>query len=265
MSSDISFSGIVTLTTDWNLHDYYNGVLRGRLISSCPDVKLVELTNQIPLFNLNNAAFILRHSFNHFPKGTIHLVMVNSESSKSHRMLAFKHNDHFFIVADNGIIGLLFKEIPESVFAFPFETEGSFASLNSSIKAIEFIATNNGLNGYSHSINDFDKRIQLRATIEKDAITGSVIYVDSYYNAITNVSQELFERVGQGRRFEIFVQSQHNRVDKISKTYNEIDVGELVALFNSEGLLEIAVNNGFAAQLLNLNVNSSVRIKFYDE
>jgi S-adenosylmethionine hydrolase len=84
-------------------------------------------------------------------------------------------------------------------------------------------------------------------------------------NAITNVSKELFDKVGQGRKFEIFVQSQHNKVEKIAKSYNDVDPGDLLALFNSAGLLEIAINNGYAAQLLNLNNGSSVRIKFYED
>lgn len=264
MSDESTTSGILTLTTDWNQHDYYNGVLRGRLISTCPDLKIIELTNQVPAFNLNNAAFILRHSYNHFPKGTIHLVMVNSENCKTQRMLAFSHNEHYFVVADNGIPGLIFKDVPNEVYAFPFESTNSFSSLGSSVKAIESILSGVDLSSVAQIVSDFDKRIQLRATIENSAITGSVIYIDSYLNAITNVSHDLFERVGQGRRFEIFVQSQHNRVDKICKTYNEIDVGELLVLFNSEGLLEVAINNGFAAQLLNLNIGSSIRIKFYD-
>jgi len=264
MNSEATASKILTLITDWNQHDYYNGVLKGQLASVCPNLNIIEITNQIPPFNLNNAAFILRHSFNHFPKGSLHLVLVNSENSKTQRMLAFSHNEHHFIMADNGMIGLLFKEVPETVYAFPFESPTSFSSLGSSVKAIDAIINNGGIASAGQIVTDFDQRIPLRATIENSAITGSVIYIDSYFNAITNVSQELFERVRQGRKFEIFVQSQHNRVNKISKTYNEIDVGDLLVLFNSEGLLEVAINNGFAAQLLNLSVGSSIRIKFLE-
>jgi hypothetical protein len=180
-------------------------------------------------------------------------------------MLAFSHNDHHFIVADNGIIGLLFKEPPQKVFAFPFESQGSFSSLNSSIIAIDCFCKGNDFSKIAKVVDNYDQRIPLRATIENAAITGSVIYIDSYFNAITNVSKDLFEKVGQGRKFEIFVQSQHNRIDRLSKTYNEVDSGELLGLFNSAGLLEIAINNGYAAQLLNLINGSSIRIKFYEE
>lgn len=264
MNSEVTASKILTLITDWNQHDYYNGVLKGRLVSTCPDLKIVEITNQIPSFNLNHAAFVLRHSYKHFPYGTIHLVLVNSENSQSQRMLTFSYNNHFFIVPDNGLIGLIFKDPPQDVFEFPFETSESFSSLDSSINAVECIYNDKNLADVAKSVSNFDQRIPLRATIENSAITGSVIYIDSYMNAITNVSKDLFERVGQGRKFEIFVQSQHNRIDRISKTYNEVDAGELVALFNSAGLLEIAINNGHATELLNLTNNSSVRIKFIE-
>lgn len=264
MNSEALANRILTLITDWNQHDYYNGVLKGQLVSVCPSLKIVEITNQIPSFNLNNAAFILKHSYRHFPKGTIHLVMVNNENCKSQRMLAFSHDDHYFIVADNGLIGLLFEEKPNAVYEFPFETKASFSSLESCVKAIGSIVNNGELADHLQPITNFDQKIPLHATIEKSAITGSVIYIDSYFNAITNVTEELFEKVRQGRTFEIFVQSQHNRVDKISKTYNEIDVGDLLVLFNSEGLLEVAINNGFAAQLLSLSVGSSIRIKFLE-
>ena len=265
MDKEASIGTILTLTTDWNQHDYYNGVLRGKLITICPKLKVVEITNQVPSFNLNHAAFVLRYSYRHFPKGSVHLVMVNSENSQSRRMLAFTHNDHHFIVADNGIIGLIFKDPPQNVYAFPFESDGSFASLDSALLAIGAIYKGAKLSEVADLVTNFDVRIPLRATNENNAITGSIIYIDSYLNGITNVSKDLFEKVGQGRRFEIFVQSQHNKVEKISKSYNDVDPGDLVALFNSAGLLEIAINNGYAAQLLNLNNGSSVRVKFYDE
>jgi hypothetical protein len=94
-------------------------------------------------------------------------------------------------------------------------------------------------------------------------IIGSIIYIDSYNNAITNISKKLFDRVGNGRKFEIYVQSNYNKVNFISKGYNEVDLGELLALFNSANLLEFAIRNGYAAELLSLNVGGSVRVKFF--
>jgi S-adenosylmethionine hydrolase len=108
----------------------------------------------------------------------------------------------------------------------------------------------------------YNKQVPLRPTLEDHTITGSVIYIDSYSNAITNISRELFDRIGNGRRFQIFVQSKHYTLHKINQRYNESPPGELLAIFNSAGLLEIAIRNGNAAGLLHLNTNSSIRVEF---
>jgi hypothetical protein len=93
-------------------------------------------------------------------------------------------------------------------------------------------------------------------------IIGKVVYIDSFSNAITNITKDLFYRVADNRKFQIFVQSNANKINKISKTYNESPEGELLALFNSLNLLEIAMNGGNAAEILSLNTNSTIRIRF---
>jgi S-adenosyl-L-methionine hydrolase (adenosine-forming) len=75
----------------------------------------------------------------------------------------------------------------------------------------------------------------------------------------------LYERIGKGRQFDIALQSNHYRLNRINKTYGETSVGELLVLFNSLDLLEVAINKGNAAELLNLNNSSTIRIKFFDK
>jgi S-adenosylmethionine hydrolase len=72
----------------------------------------------------------------------------------------------------------------------------------------------------------------------------------------------LFHQIGKERSFEIFVQSNQYRISRLNKKYNDSSQGEMLALFNSVGLLEIAINRGNAADLLSLSLNSSIRIKF---
>ncbi len=110
--------------------------------------------------------------------------------------------------------------------------------------------------------DSYNKQTPLRPTIEDQTITGSVIHIDSYQNAITNISKELFERIGKGKQFAIYVQSKHYMIDKINGRYNETPSGELMAIFNSVDLLEIAIRNGNAAGLLRLNSSSTVRVEF---
>jgi S-adenosylmethionine hydrolase len=111
-------------------------------------------------------------------------------------------------------------------------------------------------------IANYNSQTPLRATIEDHIITGSVIHIDSYQNAVTNISRDLFRRIGNGRPFKIYVQSKHYRIDRINKRYNETPPGELLAIFNAANLMEIAIRNGNAAGLLKLTTSSTIRVEF---
>ena len=259
---------IVTLTTDWIQDDYYTGAIKGKLISSCPDVNIIDISHKIPVFNTARAAFVIKNSFHHFPEGTIHLICVNSEPSAGESLLAIEYEGHFFIGNDNGMFGLIFREQPSKIVELgPMPAEGpeSFRSLDIMVEGACHIVKEGGMTGLGKDRDSFERTIPRRATIEQDVINGSVIYIDSYQNAVTNITKELYERIGKGRQFEIALQSNHYRLNRINKTYSETSVGELLVLFNSLDLLEVAINKGNASELLNLSNSSTIRIKFFDK
>lgn len=254
---------IVTLTSDWGQYDYYCGMLKGQIISSCPTAHIVDLSHDVPNFSLTSAAFIVKHSFHNFPKGSIHLILVNSESSTITKVLAFEYLEHTFIVPDNGIIGLLMDvNLPKSVYTLEMPTTGSFTSSHLFVKALESLFNGQTIEEIGIRVEQYQKINSIKAIIEESQINGSIIYIDSYKNGITNISKELFERIGRNRPYTIYVQSAHNRISKLSIGYHEVDPGELLALFNTANLLEIAIRNGNAADLLSLSIGSSIRIVF---
>ena len=255
---------IITLTTDWNLNDFYTGTLKGKILSLCPNAILVDITHQIQSFNLAQAAFVLKNSYPHFPSGTIHIIGVNAEGGTDQSHLAIQADGHFFMGCDNGIFGLIFREEPKKIIRIkPESTEPvSFPAFSVFAGAAARLARGEKISDLGNQVNNYEKSIPLRATIEETGITGSIIYIDSYQNAITNITKDLFERIGKNRVFEILVQSNYYKLNKINRTYGETSVGEILALFNSLNLLEIAINNGNAAELLNLTVGSTIRVNF---
>jgi len=253
---------IITITSDWNHDDFYLAALKGSILSHCPDAHIIEISNQVPAFNVSVAAFRLKHSYRHFPKGTIHIIAVNSEISDGRQLVALKADNHFFIGNDNGFFGLLLETDPEDIVALNTESTGTFPELAAFASAAGQIAAKGNLEYVGKKYSGLYKQVPMLPAIEESVINGSVIYIDSYRNAITNISIDLFEQIGKGRLFEIFVQSNHYRINRLNIKYGESSPGELLALFNSLGLLEIAINRGNAADLLNLAPNSSIRIKF---
>jgi S-adenosylmethionine hydrolase len=256
---------IITLTSDWKENDYYVASLKGKLLSACPEAQIIDINHHIKSFNSSHAAYIVRNSYRHFPENTVHIIAVNSEPSPGGELLAARKDKHYFLCADNGILGLLGGKEPDEVVTLTDqfnEDSDTFIALSVFARVACDLAGGTPLSKLGSPVKDYDKQTPLRATIEDNTITGSVIHIDSYQNAITNISQDLFLRVGSGKTFEIYVQSKHYMVERINKRYNETEPGELLAIFNSSGLLEIAIRNGNAAGLLKLNTNSTIRVEF---
>ena len=256
---------IITLTTDWKANDFYVGAVKGAIISECPEATIIDITHQVQTYNIAQAAFILRNSYNHYPKGTIHIIGVNSESSKKHPYVVIKADGHYFIGAANGIFGLMFDEKPEIIVKTKSEDGlSSFPELSFFSKTACDLSKGKDILELGERISDLSQQIPIIPAVDENVITGSIIYIDSYENAITNISQDLFNKAGKNRKFEILIKSNSNRINKINKTYDETSIGELLAIFNSLNLLEIAINKGKVCELLDLNINTTIRIKFYD-
>lgn len=272
---------IVTLTTDWRQNDFYVGAVKGTIIKHAPHASVIDLNHQIPPFNISMAAFVVKNAYSFFPEGSIHVIDVNSEPAESGEFIAFKSHGHFFICANNGIIGLLLQDEPELIIKiqlFNPDVENNDNSLAESSNSTPALTTFIGLSVFAPAAaylanggkieqlgpvaTGILKQIPLQPAFDESVISGSVIYIDSYQNAVTNISRELFERIRKGRKFEILVQSNYYKIIKINRYYNETSPGELLALFNSLDLLEIAIFQGNVAELLNLSINSTIRIKF---
>jgi len=253
----------VTLTSDWNQSDYYIGAMKGKLLSLMPDVRIIDISHHISHFNISEAAFVVKNAYHHFPEGTHHILCINSEHTPQTNPLMVMMNGHYFYGMDNGIFNLIFNESPEYVYRLSMEDKGnSFPEFYDLAEAVAHIANEGNPGDIGEPTQEYSKHTPLRAVIDHQEITGSIVYIDSYQNAITNVTRKLFERIGNGKSFDIYVQSHHYKISKINTVYGEAPPGELMALFNSTGLLEIGINKGNAASLLNLSVGSNVRIKF---
>ncbi len=256
---------IITLTSDWNENDYYVASLKGKLLSTCPEAQIIDLNHRIKPFHIAQAAFVVRNSYPHFPDNTVHIIAVNSEPEPDGLLLGARKENQYFLCADNGLLGLLGGSEPEVVVKLRgkhMDQPGSFVSLTIFSDIACALAAGTPLSELGEPTKTYDRQTPLRATIEENTITGSIIHIDSYQNAISNISRELFDRVGKGKPFIIYVQSKHYKISRINHRYNETGPGDLLAIFNSAGLLEIAIRNGNAAGLLKLTTDSTLRVEF---
>ncbi|MFT5165049.1 MAG: S-adenosylmethionine hydrolase [Saprospiraceae bacterium] len=251
---------LVTFTSDLGLADYYVAVVKGTLLSHNPALNIIDISHNVKSFDIVQGAYILKNAYNSFPKGTIHLVSINDHYKKDRCFLAARYDGHYFIGPDNGIFSLIFEQSPDVIY----ELEGDPGVLAQDIfaRAVKHISGSMPFNEIGILVDEIDERITFQPITNPELIKGTVVYSDNYENIIVNISKELFDKTGKKRKYNIYFK-RFEPITKISFSYADVPIGETLCLFNSAGLLEIAINKGKAASLLGLNVEDGVHIEFY--
>ncbi len=258
---------IITLTTDLGTNDSYLASVKGSIYTELKNIKIVDISNNIDNYDIQQAAYVLKSCFKDFPINSIHIISVNDELSISNEHLAVKADGHYFIGADNGIFSLLFNEIkPDKIVKLNLSlaTDSlTFSCKNIFVPAACHIARGGTLEIIGTPVTDFsNKKLQLQPVLQSDTIRGSIIYIDSYGNTITNISKRVFNKFKRDRGFEILFGREDEKITLISKQYNEVLPSEKLAIFGENNLLQIAINQGNANKLLGLKIHEIIRIEF---
>lgn len=256
---------IITLTSDLGLKDYYVSSIKGAILSQLDQVHIVDISHDIKQFDITQAAFVIKNSFRDFPKGSIHILGVLPQLTSSINHVVVKYMDQYFIGADNGIFSLFLESSPQKVVQLELMSDSdspTFPTRDIFVKAACHIARGGEMELLGKTVNTLNQSTSLRPHSDESVIRGSVIYVDSYGNVITNISKDLFKEVGKQRPFVIQVRQQAYQISVISKSYYSVPIAERLAIFGSSGLLEIAISLGNAANLMGLQVGSSVSVQF---
>lgn len=257
---------LVTLTTDWGFSSFYTGAVKGTLLNLIPGLTIVDISHQIPCYNILHASFVLRNAYSCFPEGTIHIIGVNTEASVKSPHIVVKHNGHYFIGADNGIFSLLFDttslvavelELMQDSDYFTFSSRDVFS------KAASIIAQTGGIEQLGRAYTHINERVHIRPLTHESLIVGNVIFIDDYQNVFVNIDKSIFKKVAKGRPFRVNLRSKDQHLTKISRAYGDVPEGEVVVLFGTTGFLEIAINKGRAASLLGFQLHDTVSIDFY--
>lgn len=249
---------LVTFISDLGLKDYYSAAIKGAIISHCEQhVPVVDVTHLIKPFDIREAAFTLSNSYAYFPKGTIHLVHVNSSDARG-RLLLAKHEGHYFLCFDNGILSLAFGKNPHETYQVNDElTEGNTLLFDEAIgKVVNLLLQEYKPSDFAHLTTEAVAFRSMQPIIGSNSIRGTITYIDNYGNAISNITSKMFHDFTNGRNFSVLVNV--GSVRNLSKTYSDVEEGEILCLLNTSGLLEIAINKGKAVNLLGLKEESTV-------
>lgn len=250
---------VVTFTSDQGLSDYYVAVVKGVLISQNQGLQIIDISHNVNSFDIVQGAFIIKNAYSSFPPGTIHLISINNHYKKERCFLAARYNGHYFIGPDNGIFSLIFDEAPDVVYELEYPNDALTQDIFS--EAVKHIIGGMPFNEIGLLVDEIVERITFQPITTPSLIKGAVIHIDNFENVIVNISEALFNQIGQNRAFRIYFK-RFDPILKLEQSYADVAVGEVLCLFNQSGLLEIAINQGRAASLLGLNLEDGVHIEF---
>ncbi|MFZ1529577.1 MAG: SAM-dependent chlorinase/fluorinase [Ferruginibacter sp.] len=245
---------IITFTSDIGLQDFIPGAVKGQLLQANKDFQVVDITHLLSPFNYPQAAYVCRNAIKNFPEGSFHLILINLFEEKPEHLLLAQHNGHYIGCADNGLLTMILEELPQKVVSLPLEKtqqKNIIYCTNIFAKAFNELLGGKTLEEVGDASVSIHVKNPLRPLLGNNWIEGQIIFVDNFENVVVNISKDEFEAQRKGRSFTI-VFKRDEVIDKISETYADVPEGEKLALFNSAGYLEIAINKGNAAGLFGL-------------
>lgn len=276
---------IITLTTDFGANDAYTAAMKGVILSINPRVSIVDLCHQIEPQGIFQAAFVLGTAYSYFPKGTIHIVVVDPGVGTTRRALLLTTSSAFFLAPDNGVLSYIIEEASEREDSLPEEFKRPFLEaydrpLGSDMEATILTnsrywrqpvsATFHGRDIFAPvaaflslgiSARDFGETASSikvlhipRPEVRTDGtLAGCVLHIDRFGNLITNFRKSDLPEVAT------MIEIREHSIQGLISSYEEGD--GLLAILGSSGHMEISVKNGSAADVLGAKVGDEVRIR----
>jgi S-adenosylmethionine hydrolase len=245
---------IITLTTDFGLRDPYVAEMKAVILGISPKTTIVDITHKIEKFNIRMGAYVLASASAYFPKGTIHVAVIDPKVGTKRRPIVIKTKKSYYIGPDNGLLALAAKnqgiehvyEISNRKLMLPrishtFHGRDVFAPAAAHLtKGV--LPANFGPEIHNIVMPEFAKVLR-----RKNALVGKVLHIDDFGNIITNFGETELGQIRIKAAVNLKLKNVMLRL-KLCKAYGDVELHEPLAIIGSHNFLEISVNQGNAAE-----------------
>lgn len=257
---------VITLLTDFGTKNGFTGVLKGVIWTIAPQAQIADITHEITPQNIMEGAITLWRAATFFPSGTIHVAVVDPGVGTSRRPIAARIADQYFVGPDNGLFTPLMEQaekrrqpvrvyhLNKTQFWLP-EVSNTFHGRDIFSPVAAHLAAGTPIDHLGVLIDDPVRLIMPQPVRTQFGWRGQIVLIDVFGNIATNLEDKLVKAAEKvtmkiaGRIIEGLVQS-----------YGESKSGNLVALIDSEGFLEVAEVNGNCAKTLQVTVGDPVEL-----
>ncbi|WP_406660514.1 SAM-dependent chlorinase/fluorinase [Methanolobus sp. ZRKC3] len=252
--------GIVTLTTDFG--SLYPASMKGVILSIDENAKIVDISHSIPQADIRAAAFALFTVVEYFPKGTVHIAVVDPGVGTDRKAIVIHSGGHYFVGPDNGLMMPAARKLGKiDVFeigheSLPDDISATFHGRDVFARVGAHIVKGLDVQKLAHGTDDFVDLAFHHAHVSNDVVSAEVLYIDDFGNIVINVPAEVIMGISSfGTTFDL------DGMDvPFMDTYARTDPGSLLFLVGSHGYLELAINQGNAAQMLGLHNGARMSI-----
>ena len=258
---------LITFTTDFGLSDHFVGTMKGVVAGIAPAARVIDISHDVAPYNLTEAAFIIAEAWPYFPRGTVHVVVIDPGVGSSRRPILAEAGGHFFIAPDNGVLAMVFDAAAHKVRVISNpkfmrrDISRTFHGRDVFAPAAAHLAKGAQAAAFGKLIHDYIQTGIARPFLKTtDSWCGAILKVDHFGNLITNFAAGEFAGINT-RPFEMRAGTQ--RIHRLALTYAETEVGDLCVIVGSTGYLEIAANQTSAAGLLGCSSGAPVELDLY--
>jgi len=283
--SAFEVSPIITLTTDFGSDDAYVAAMKGVILSTNPEVNIVDITHSIAPQNVLQAAFILGYTYRYFPKKTVHVAVVDPGVGSERRGVILKTPSSLFVAPDNGILSYVIDELSSAKGSVAqYSPDLGLVTLGKGFEAVAITDPRFWRHPISATFHGRDIFAPVAAALSLDIspyecgekitslhvfpipkplvnyqgnLTGTVSYVDHFGNLITNIKKS--DLPGK----DILIEVAGRLIQGITNYYAEGE--ELMAIIGSSDYLEISLKNGSAADFLNIGIGDEIKVTLEEE
>ena len=269
-------SKLIALLTDFGTDDIYFGVMKAVMKKITPDAEFIDITHAITPQSVQEGALALKNSYHYFPQGTIFLVVVDPGVGSSRRPIVVEAGGYRFIAPDNGVLSYTLANM-DNVQAYELSNpdyrlthiSNTFHGRDIFAPAAAYAARDDiELHTFGARVEQLQMLPQPHLEITENRISGEVVHIDHFGNIITSIAPLRWTDTNTLLLNDTYTHSANHVTIRIGNTtiqgikhaYHEVPIGALLVQIDSNGALEIAVNQGNAAKMLGIEIGNRVEL-----
>jgi S-adenosylmethionine hydrolase len=258
---------IITLTTDFGLKDPYVAEMKAVILGISPKATIVDITHQIEKFNVRMGAYILASACPYFPRGTVHVAVVDPGVGTERQPIIVQTRNGYFVGPDNGVLALAAKNVSGQMrirrmtnreLMLP-KVSSTFHGRDIFAPAAAHLANGTRPAEFGPEIHQMMSSEFARIARRRDLLEGQVIHIDEFGNIITSFTEKEVETMKTEGKLNVTVGNAELTLE-LCRAYDDVEQQQPLAIIGSHNFLEISVNQGSAANVLNTKVGDTVLI-----